>query len=46
MSDEKQTDREQEREPEDVAQDLDLPDEAAEQVKGGQETIQKWAPKK
>jgi hypothetical protein len=46
VSDDKQTDREQEREQEDVAQDLDLPDESAEEVKGGQNTIQKWAPKK
>ena len=32
-----------ERKPEDVAQDLDLPDESAEQVRGGREKIRKLA---
>jgi hypothetical protein len=44
VSDDKQTDRDQEPEQEAVAQDLDLPDETAEQVKGGYEWIK--VPKK
>ena len=44
MSDEKQTDRDEERE--DVAQDLELPDETAEQVKGGQQKPEKWSKQK
>jgi hypothetical protein len=45
VSDEKKTDRDEENR-EDVAQDLDLPEESAEEVKGGRNTIQKWSKQK
>jgi hypothetical protein len=46
VAEEKQTEREQEREQDESTKDLDLPDETAEGVKGGQAATQKVANQK